>query len=78
MTSSIDSGHQKVWRTWLGIHTGKALEAGRGKGEEQTILKLLQFIGAVSGGKTVTQVALAYLMAKGGYACFEPCNDPAL
>ena len=29
------------------------------------ILKLMQFIGAVSGGKTVTQVALNYLMCKG-------------
>ncbi len=30
-----------------------------------TVLKLLQFIGAMSGGRTVTQVALAYLMGKG-------------
>ena len=29
------------------------------------MLKLLQFIGAMSGGKTVTQVALSYLMTKG-------------
>ena len=29
------------------------------------LLKLMQFIGAVSGGKTVTQVALNYLMCKG-------------
>lgn len=78
MTSSIDGGHHNLWRAWLGIHTGKALEAGRGKGEEQTILKLLQFIGAVSGGKSVTQVALAYLMAKGGYACIRPWEDSAL
>ncbi len=63
-------------RTWLGTHSGKALEAQRGKGEEQTILKLLQFIGAVSGGNSVTQVALAYLMAKGGHAYTEPCNCP--
>ena len=47
---------------------GKALETGRGKGDEQTVLKLLQFIGAVSGGKSVTQVALGYLIAK-GVAC---------
>ena len=46
-------------------HAGKALETGRGKGDEQTVLKLLQFIGAVSGGKSVTQVALGYLIAKG-------------
>ncbi|CAL5220745.1 g2805 [Coccomyxa viridis] len=48
-----------------GLLTGKALETGRGKGDEQTVLKLLQFIGAVSGGKSVTQVALGYLIAKG-------------
>lgn len=29
------------------------------------LLKLMQFIGAVSGGRTVTQVALNYLMCKG-------------
>ena len=29
------------------------------------LLKLMQFMGAVSGGKTVTQVALNYLMCKG-------------
>lgn len=29
------------------------------------LLKVMQFIGAVSGGKTVTQVALNYLMQKG-------------
>ena len=49
-------------------HAGKALETGRGKGDEQTVLKLLQFIGAVSGDKSVTQVALGYLIAK-GVAC---------
>lgn len=31
----------------------------------RVLLKLMQFIGAVSGGKTVTQVALNYLMCKG-------------
>ena len=31
----------------------------------RVLLKLIQFIGAVSGGKTVTQVALNYLMCKG-------------
>ncbi|CAK0783320.1 hypothetical protein CVIRNUC_006519 [Coccomyxa viridis] len=48
-----------------GLLTGKALESGRAQGDEQVILKLLQFIGAVSGGKSVTQVALGYLTAKG-------------
>ena len=37
------------------------------------ILKLLQFIGAVSGGRSVTQVALGYLTAKGVTAVPAPC-----
>ena len=47
--------------------TGRALEEGSEKltKDQQTVLKLLQFIGAMSGGKTVTQVALSYLMSKG-------------
>ncbi len=50
------------------MRAGRALEEGseKLKKDELTVLKLLQFIGAVSGGKTVTQVALAYLMSKGG------------
>ncbi len=56
-------------------HAGKALETGRGKGDEQTVLKLLQFIGAVSGGKSVTQVALGYLIAK-GVACTQAYDVP--
>ena len=51
---------------------GKALESGRAQGDEQVILKLLQFIGAVSGGKSVTQVALGYLTAKGVIATPGP------
>ena len=53
-------------------HAGKALESGRAQGDEQVILKLLQFIGAVSGGKSVTQVALGYLTAKGVIATPGP------
>ncbi|BDA47314.1 Uncharacterized oxidoreductase At1g06690, chloroplastic [Coccomyxa sp. Obi] len=50
-----------------GLLTGRSLEGGSDKAtkDEVTVLKLLQFIGAMSGGKTVTQVALAYLMGKG-------------
>lgn len=46
---------------------GRTLDEGHEKAtkDEITVLKLLQFIGAVSGGKTVTQVALSYLMGKG-------------
>lgn len=41
-------------------------EGGPAEAEKARILlKLMQFIGAVSGGKTVTQVALNYLMCKG-------------
>lgn len=46
---------------------GRALEEGDGRAnkDQQTVLKLLQFIGAVSGGKTVSQIALSYLIGKG-------------
>ena len=42
--------------------TGGGPEAAE---KARILLKLMQFIGAVSGGKTVTQVALNYLMCKG-------------
>ncbi|KAK9905483.1 hypothetical protein WJX75_000705 [Coccomyxa subellipsoidea] len=50
-----------------GLLTGRSLEEGNDKAtkDQMTVLKLLQFIGAVSGNRTVTQVALAYLMGKG-------------
>jgi aryl-alcohol dehydrogenase-like predicted oxidoreductase len=49
------------------LRPGRALDerSDQLKKDEATVLKLLQFIGAMSGGKTVTQVALAYLMSKG-------------
>ena len=48
------------------------METGRAQGDEQAVLKLLQFIGTVSGGKSVTQVALGYLTAKGAIAIPGP------
>ena len=39
------------------------------------LLKLMQFIGAVSGGKTVTQVGLNYLMCKGERAKASMCGS---
>jgi hypothetical protein len=33
--------------------------------QAQSLLKMMQLIGALSGGRTVTQVALNWLMAKG-------------
>jgi aryl-alcohol dehydrogenase-like predicted oxidoreductase len=33
--------------------------------QAQPLLKMMQLIGALSGGRTVTQVALNWLMAKG-------------
>ena len=36
------------------------------------VLKLMQLIGALSGNKTVPQVALGYLKAKGAPACARP------
>lgn len=46
---------------------GKYVTGGGPEAAEKAriLLKLMQFIGAVSGGKTVTQVALNYLMCKG-------------
>ena len=64
LCNEIASTHDKQ-AEGLGTYAGKALETGRAQGDEQVILKLLQFIGAVSGGKSVTQVALGYLTAKG-------------
>lgn len=38
-----------------------------GSGDKySSVLKLMQFIGTVYGGASVTQVALNYLRAKGG------------
>lgn len=50
-----------------GILTDKYVSGGGPKAAEKAriLLKLMQFIGAISGGKTVTQVALNYLMCKG-------------
>lgn len=48
-------------------YTDKYVTGGGPEAAEKAriLLKLMQFIGAVSGGKTVTQVALNYLMCKG-------------
>ena len=43
---------------------GKSLESGIGQ-KVEPILKLLQFIGTLNGGRSVSQVALNYLVAKG-------------
>ena len=53
----------------------KYVSGGGPKAAEKAriILKLMQFIGALSGGKTVTQVALNYLMCKGRSHCC--CRD---
>ncbi|KAL3139425.1 hypothetical protein ABBQ38_003756 [Trebouxia sp. C0009 RCD-2024] len=50
-----------------GILTDKFVTGGGPQAAEKArvLLKLMQFIGAVSGGRTVTQVALNYLMCKG-------------
>ena len=52
------------------FHADKYVAGGGPKAAEKAriLLKLMQFIGAVSGGKTVTQVALNYLMCKGTFA----------
>lgn len=50
-----------------GLLTDKyVLEGGGGKADKiRPLLKLMQFIGSVSGGKSVTQVSLNYLIAQG-------------
>lgn len=50
-----------------GLLTGKYVEDGGGlkAGKVRPILKLMNFIGTVSGGRSVTQVALNYLIRKG-------------
>ena len=45
-------------------------EGGGGKADKaRPLLKLMQFIGMASGGRSVTQVALSYLVRKGGALC---------
>lgn len=55
--------------------TGKYVSGGGPAEAEKAriLLKLMQFIGAVSGGKTVTQVALNYLMCKGEHILLSQC-----
>ena len=64
-TCSVCSKHKKLSKCFL--HADRYVtEGGPAEAEKARILlKLMQFIGAVSGGKTVTQVALNYLMCKG-------------
>ena len=52
-----------MWHADRYVSGGGPAEAEKAR----ILLKLMQFIGAVSGGKTVTQVALNYLMCKGGF-----------
>ena len=41
-------------------------EGGGGKADKiRPLLKMMQFIGAVSGGRSVTQVSLNYLISQG-------------
>ena len=60
--------HREVaWRA------GKYVEEGGGSKADgiRPVLKLMQLIGALSGNKTVPQVALGYLKAKGAPACIS-------
>lgn len=54
-----------------GWRAGKYVEEGGGSKADgiRPVLKLMQLIGALSGSKTVPQVALGYLKAKGAPAC---------
>ena len=61
---------------WWARCADKYVSGGGPKAAEKAriLLKLMQFIGAVSGGKTVTQVALNYLMSKGVLSALF-CSD---
>lgn len=77
---------------WWARCADKYVNGGGPKAAEKAriLLKLMQFIGAVSGGKTVTQVALNYLMCKGmlraqlcsdtirAVICSQGKNDPVM
>ena len=49
------------------LHADKYVEeGGGGKADKiRPLLKMMQFIGAVSGGRSVTQVSLNYLISQG-------------
>lgn len=46
---------------------GKFVESGGGEKADKIrpLLKLMALVGTFSGGKSISQIALAYLMAKG-------------
>ena len=54
-------------------------EGGGSKADSiRPVLKLMQLIGALSGNKSVPQVALGYLKAKGAPACAHSYTRSAL
>lgn len=80
MYSTLDSSAIAFIRFSIAlVCADKYVTGGGPQGAEKArvLLKLMQFIGAVSGGKTVTQVALNYLMCKGkrGQAALYMCSD---
>lgn len=54
-----------------GLFAGKYLEGGGGSKADKLrpLLKMMQFIGAVSGGRSIAQVALNYLVTQGTKFC---------
>jgi hypothetical protein len=58
----------------LACAPGKYVQEGGGAKADKIrpVLKLMQLIGQLSGGRSVSQVALGYLMAKGA-----PCLNKA-
>ena len=46
----------------------KQLESGGKAGKVKPLLQLMKLVGTFSGGRSVTQVALAYLISKGAFS----------
>lgn len=61
--------HEHIWPPGKYVEEGGDAKADK----VRPLLKLMQFIGQLSGGRSVSQVALSYLMAKGA-----PCFGPAV
>ena len=69
LSACKDSGTLLVAHSPLsqGLLTDKYVQSGGGGQADKVrpLLKMMQFIGALYGGKTVTQIALNYLVAQG-------------
>lgn len=69
-SATCQGKENKGWRPRMHIGADKYVSGGGGPQAEKLrpLLKLMQFIGAVSGGKSVAQVSLNYLRAQGKHS----------